>query len=71
MTDFPELPEFLDRKLNGIVNEHVTGLKRADKSGIVWPKKKNWRRIEALRREREKREGGSLKGCALVQRKGQ
>jgi hypothetical protein len=71
MTDFPELPACLDRKVNGIVNEQIKGLKRADRNGIVWPKKKNWRRIEALRREREKREGASLKGCALVQRKGQ
>jgi hypothetical protein len=71
MSDDLTLPDFLDRKKNGITHEHVPGLKRADRNGIVWPKKKNWARIERLRREREKREGASLKGCTLVQRKGQ
>lgn len=63
MTYFVEdlaLPDFLDRKKNGIVHEPVKGLKRADRNGIVWPKKRNWRKLEARRRKREKAEGVNL-----------
>lgn len=48
------IPAFLDRKVNGIVTEKVTGLKRADRNGIVWPKKRNWRKLEKRRRAAEK-----------------
>jgi hypothetical protein len=68
MSDDLDLPAFLDRKLNGVTSGDPRGKRRADRNGIVWPKKKNWRKIELKRRKAEK---AIFKGYTFTQRKGQ
>jgi hypothetical protein len=66
------LPDFLDRKLNGIVAEQKAPSNvRRQAQRLVWPKKRNWRKIEQRRRELEKREGAALLAGAFIKRKGQ
>lgn len=57
MDDDLAIPPFLDRKVNGVTPDDPRGKRRADRNGIVWPKKKNWRKIEAKRRAAEKADG--------------
>lgn len=71
MHDDLAIPDFLDRKRNGLTPDDPRGKKRADRSGIIWPKKRNWRKLETRRREREKREGAALFAGAFKARKGQ
>jgi hypothetical protein len=73
MYDYPELPDFLNRKLNGFATDLPTGMTRRPSSHtkLVWPKKRNWRKIEARRREQEKREGAALVVGAFKARRGQ
>lgn len=68
MWDDLAIPAFLDRKQNGITTPKRTNQRYADKNGIIWPKKKNWRKIAERRR---KAEGASLKGYTFTQRRGQ
>lgn len=49
-----DIPPFLDRKLNGITPESPAGKKRAARNKIIWPPKRNWRKIEKRRREKQK-----------------
>lgn len=70
MTDYPDLPDFLNRKLNPIAEDRkASELRRAMRGGIIWTKKRNWRKIEARRREREKREGTAI--AKITNRRGQ
>ena len=74
MTDFPELPDFLNRKLNGVKPDPLpTWAHRQLHSGgkLAWPKKRTWRKIEARRKAREKKEGTALALGAFIPRKGQ
>lgn len=58
MDDDLTLPDFLDRKKNGVAPstpEEIRAaktMKRAQR--IVWPKKRNWKKIEERRRRQEK-----------------
>lgn len=66
------LPDFLDRRKNGIVAElAMPTTVRTREPKLKWPKKRNWRKIEQRRREQEKREGAALAAGAIVKRKGQ
>jgi hypothetical protein len=62
-TDFPELPDFLDRKKNGHVPEPLprnVSWKLKNPNKIVWPSQKQI--DKAIRkREREKREDAASK----------
>jgi hypothetical protein len=57
-----EIPDFLDRKKNGIVSEDPRGKRRADRNGIVWPKKKSAKHWKRLAQQRREDMGVSLKG---------
>jgi hypothetical protein len=70
MYDDLELPEFLRRKTNGIATEEQANI-RARAQKLVWPKKRNWRKIEERRRARDKAEGAAIAAGAIVKRKGQ
>jgi hypothetical protein len=66
MNDDLALPDFLDRKKNGIVPEKRTNQRYLPKGrGIVWPPKRDWREVEAARRA-EQREYESCLGSKVV-----
>jgi hypothetical protein len=69
------LPDFLNRKLNGIKPDPLPtylAQRFRNPTKLVWPKKRNWRKIEARRRKQEAKENGAaLKLGAFVKRKGQ
>jgi hypothetical protein len=58
MDDDLTLPDFLDRKLNGIAPATPEEIRMAKavrrEPRIVWPKKRNWKKIEERRRRQEK-----------------
>lgn len=74
MSDDFTIPDFLNRKLNPSYTtpEEMRAAKRLRSDrGIVWPKKRNWRKIEQRRREQEKKENAALQMGAFRVRKGQ
>jgi hypothetical protein len=71
MSDTPELPDFLNRKLNGLASDLPTGIVRRKEVKLIWPKKRNWAKIAKRRREQEKKEGAALEAGAFRVRKGQ
>jgi hypothetical protein len=73
MDDDLTLPDFLNRKLNGLATDLPTGTvrRKEPEPRLIWTKKRNWARIAKLERERAKREGTSLKGCTFTNRSGQ
>lgn len=71
--DYPEMPEFLNRKTNGIESANPNTVRIPGMHGqkLIAPPKRNWRKIEKRRREQAKKEGTSLSGGSMRQRKGQ
>jgi hypothetical protein len=59
MNDDLTLPDFLNRKLNGIATDLPTGTVRRREQKLVWPKKRNWRKIVERRRRREAAENAA------------